>query len=322
MGKGVPAATLMGQMRSAVRTLAAVDPDPAAILSGLDQLAKGFAPDDIVTLVIVALDVDTGRAVVANAGHLSPLVFAPGTQDELATTEIRTSPPIGVPVSGPRASAQLRLTPGSGLLLLTDGLVEERDNDLDAAVHTLTQRASELLEDPAADLEAVADALVQPRVHRDDDVTVLLARLPSAPVEHQAVSPVTRCLLNVQLEDDPGGVATARRLVREAVNPGGEVPAELMDAILLVTSELVTNGLRHGEPPVVLTVDRIGPRLRLTVTDGGSKIPRPRMASPESTGGRGLFLVSVLSTAWKIEPHGNERSGAGQGTSVWAEFAV
>ena len=80
MGKGVPAATLMGQMRSAVRTLAAVDPDPAAILSGLDQLARGFALDDIVTLVIVSLDVDTGAAVIANAGHLSPLVFAPGAR--------------------------------------------------------------------------------------------------------------------------------------------------------------------------------------------------------------------------------------------------
>ncbi len=322
MGKGVPAATLMGQMRSAVRTLAAVDPDPAAILSGLDQLARGFAPDDIVTLVIVSLDVDTGAAVIANAGHLSPLVFAPGAQGELATPEIRTSPPIGVPVSGPRAGAQLRLPPGSGLLLLTDGLVEERDNDLDAALEMLTERASELLDDPAADLETVADALVQSRVHRDDDVTVLLARLPTAMVGHAPVTPVTQCLLSVQLDEDLGGVATARRLVRAAVSDGGELPAELLDSILLVTSELVTNGLRHGEPPVLLTVDRIGSRLRLTVTDGGSKIPRPRMASPESTGGRGLFLVSVLSTAWKIEPHGKERLGAGQGTSVWAEFAI
>ncbi len=322
MGKGVPAATLMGQMRSAVRTLAAVDPDPAAILSGLDQLAMGFALDDIVTLVIVSLNVETGAAVIANAGHLSPLVFLPGVHGELATPEIRTSPPIGVPVSGPRASAQLRLAPGSGLLLLTDGLVEERDNDLDTALATLTQRASELLDDPAADLETVADAIVHPRVHREDDVTVLLARLPAGAVEQQAVAPVTRSLLHVELDHDPGGVATARRLVRAAVSADGDLPADLLDSILLVTSELVTNGLRHGEPPVLLTVDRIGPRLRLTVTDGGSKIPRPRMASPESTGGRGLFLVSVLSTAWKIEPHGNERFGAGQGTSVWAEFAL
>ena len=322
MGKGVPAATLMGQMRSAVRTLAAVDPDPAAILSGLDQLAMGFAPDDIVTLVIVSLDVDTGAAVIANAGHLSPLVFAPGAPGEQATPEIRTSPPIGVPVSGPRASSQLRLAAGSGLLLLTDGLVEERDNDLDAALEMLTSRASELLDDPAADLETVADALVQPRVHRDDDVTVLLARLPSGPVAHQAGSghqvPAAACSSTTT---PAGWRRPAGWCARPSVATANSTPS-CIDAILLVTSELVTNGLRHGEPPVLLTVDRIGPRLRLTVTDGGSKIPRPRMASPESTGGRGLFLVSVLSTAWKIEPHGNERLGAGQGTSVWAEFAL
>jgi anti-sigma regulatory factor (Ser/Thr protein kinase) len=218
------------------------------------------------------------------------------------------------------------LAPGSGLLLLTDGLVEERANDLDAALAALTHRAAGLLDDPEADLEAVADALVQPRVHRDDDVTVLLARLRSGPAGVASAASGTRCLLHVQLDQNPGGVATARRLVREAVLgeqlSGEDLAPELLDSILLVTSELVTNGLRHGEPPVLLTVDRKGHRLRLTVTDAGSKIPRPRMAGPESTGGRGLFLVSVLSTAWKIEPHGNERLGAGQGTSVWAEFAL
>jgi serine phosphatase RsbU (regulator of sigma subunit)/anti-sigma regulatory factor (Ser/Thr protein kinase) len=325
MGKGVPAATLMGQMRSAVRTLAAVDPDPAAILSGLDRLAIGFALDDIVTLVIVSLDVHTGRAVIANAGHLPPLVFAPGEAGALATTAADTSPPIGVPVSGPRASSQLLLPPGAGLLLLTDGLVEERAGDLDARLDALTARAAELLADPAADLEAVAEALVQPRVHRDDDVTVLLARLRSGPAgaagSGRGESRV-RSLLRVQLRQDPIAVATARGLVREAVlSDDAAVSPELLDAILLVTSELVTNGLRHGEPPVLLTVDRKGHRLRLTVTDEGSRIPRPRMAGPEATAGRGLFLVSALSTVWKIEPNSNERIG-GQGTSVWAEFAL
>ena len=133
MGKGVPAATLMGQMRSAVRTLAAVDPDPAAILSGLDQLAMGFALDDIVTLVIVSLDVDTGAAVIANAGHLSPLVFAPGAAGRAGHPgDPHVAADRG---AGQRSAGQLpaaRWPPGSGLLLLTDGLVEERDNDLDA----------------------------------------------------------------------------------------------------------------------------------------------------------------------------------------------
>ena len=324
MGKGVPAATLMGQMRSAVRTLAAVDPDPAAILSGLDRLARGFALDDIVTLVIVALDTEAGSAVVANAGHLQPLIFTPGQPGAPVTTAVNMSPPIGVPVSGPRASQQLQLAPGTGLLLLTDGLVEERTNDLDLRMASLAERATELLADPEADLETVADALVQPRIHREDDVTVLLARLRSkaeGTPESAAGNPQATCLLHVELEHDSGSAATARGLVREAVL--AELPTaseDLLDAMLLVTSELVTNGLRHGEPPVLLTVDRKGRRMRLTVSDEGSRIPRPRLASPDATGGRGLFLVSALSTAWRIEPHSADR--AGSGTSVWAEFAL
>jgi serine phosphatase RsbU (regulator of sigma subunit)/anti-sigma regulatory factor (Ser/Thr protein kinase) len=333
MGKGVPAATLMGQMRSAVRTLAAVDPDPAAILSGLDQLATSFALDDIVTLVIVAMNSATGLATVANAGHLPPLIFSPDVDGHPATGPNNTSPPIGVPVTGPRASTQFRLPTGSSIMLITDGLVEERSSDLDVRMEDLSARASALLADRDADLEEVADALVQPRVHRDDDVTVLLARMRYAPPAGGAgaggsghsASLGASPLLNARLPHDASAASAARGMVREAVLAAlTDVPSELLDAILLVTSELVTNGLRHGEPPVLLTVDRRRDRLRITVTDQGMSTPRPRLAGPDSTGGRGLFLVSALATAWKIEPHngGRERGGDRPGTSVWAEFVV
>jgi serine phosphatase RsbU (regulator of sigma subunit)/anti-sigma regulatory factor (Ser/Thr protein kinase) len=331
MGKGVPAATLMGQMRSAVRTLAAVDPDPAAILSGLDQLAVSFALDDIVTLVIVALNASTGTATVANAGHLPPLVFSPDADGRAATAATNTSPPIGVPVNGPRASTQIQLPEGSSLMLLTDGLVEERSSDLDVRMDELTERASVLLAGRDADLEEVADALVQPRVHRDDDVTLLLARMRYAPPaggsgaggSGHAASLGARQLLHVRLQNDAGAAGVARALVREAVVRAiGEAPEELLDSMLLVTSELVTNGLRHGEPPVLLTLDWRRDRMRLTITDQGSKTPRPRLAAPDSTGGRGLFLVSALTAAWKIEPHIGDRGGDRPGTAVWAEFVV
>ena len=331
MGKGVPAATLMGQMRSAVRTLAAVDPDPAAILSGLDQLAITFALDDIVTLVIVALNASAGTATVANAGHLPPLVFSPDTGGRAATAATNTSPPIGVPVTGPRAGTQIELPEGSSLMLLTDGLVEERSSDLDDRMDELTARASVLLAGRDADLEEVADALVQPRVHRDDDVTLLLARMRYAPPDGgsgaggsgHAASLGARQLLHVRLQNDAGAAATARGLVREAVvGAVGGVSEDVLDSMLLVTSELVTNGLRHGEPPVLLTLDWRRDRMRLTVTDQGSKTPRPRLAGPDSTGGRGLFLVSALATAWKIEPQIGDRSGDRPGTAVWAEFVV
>ncbi len=338
MGKGVPAATLMGQMRSAVRTLAAVDPDPAAILSGLDQLAAGFDLDSIVTLVIVALDALSGTALIANAGHLPPLVFAPGRPGEMAGDAADTDPPIGAPMTVPRASSLLQLSPGSALLLLTDGLVEERDGDLGERLDQLSVRAADLLGAESRerthaqhiDLEQVADALAEPRVHRDDDVTILLARLRlpgSVGAVHGAAqgaaSPAPVLLLDIRLDADLGAAALARRLVREAIGRGSTaVATDQLDAILLVTSELVTNGLRHGQPPVFLTLERRGSRMRLTVRDEGGAPPRPRVAAPDATSGRGLFLVAALASAWKIEHHPGERPGSEPGTSVWAEFEL
>jgi serine phosphatase RsbU (regulator of sigma subunit)/anti-sigma regulatory factor (Ser/Thr protein kinase) len=334
MGKGVRAATLMGEMRSAVRTLASVDADPAAILTGLDQLATGFAVDDIVTVVIVRLDLRSGEGLIANAGHLAPIVFVPGQRGAAAAATV--SPPIGVPVTGPRAAAVLHLPAGASMLLLTDGLVEERGQDLDIGLEALIAQAGDFLAEPRLSLERVADALMRTRAHRGDDVTVLLARRPAvhAAADEPAVEPVS--LLHVELGADLEAVSAARNLVRTCVLAAESVTPDLLDALLLVTSELVTNGLRHGEPPVLLTVERRGSRLRLTVSDEGSRIPRPRVAEPDATGGRGLFLVSAMSTAWKIETHAerhtkaaattvegrDDRRDTAVGTTVWAEFAL
>ncbi len=324
MGKGVPAATLMGEMRSAVRTLAAVDPNPASIISGLDQLALSFDLDSIVTLAIVRLNVETGDGLVANAGHLPPMIFLPGGR-VLPASE-NASPPIGVPVTGPRATQAVHVPPGGSVLLLTDGLVEERRGDLDEGLAALASRGSELLAAAEASLSSVVDGLVHTREHREDDVTVLLARRPAEPARATDGSLLPETLLRVELDRDLAAVGAARRMVRDTVAQlSGTMPRalgpETVDALLLVTSELVTNGLRHGEPPVSLHLDRRGSRLRLTVTDEGTRIPRPRVAEPDSPGGRGLFLVSALSTAWKIEPHGSDRDDA-PGTAVWAEFAL
>jgi anti-sigma regulatory factor (Ser/Thr protein kinase) len=261
---------------------------------------------------------------VANAGHLPPLLFVPGA--EARPISEGTSPPIGVPVTGPRATAAFAVAAGASVLLLTDGLVEERGTDLGTRLTLVTERGQMMLATPDTSLSSVADALVHTREHREDDVTVLLARRPHEAVlpDDSARQPVS--LLRVELDSDLSAVGAARRMVRDSVRTlatqlDEPVDPETVDALLLVTSELVTNGLRHGEPPVLLHLDRRGERLRLTVTDQGVRIPRPRVAEPDSTGGRGLFLVSALSDAWKIEPHGGERNNA-PGTAVWAEFSL
>lgn len=73
------------------------------------------------------------------------------------------------------------------------------------------------------------------------------------------------------------------------------------DAVLLV-SELVTNSVLHGGPPVVVAVDCDGEALQVRVRDGSPTLPEPRDAGQDAEGGRGLELVANLSAAWGVDP--------------------
>jgi anti-sigma regulatory factor (Ser/Thr protein kinase) len=85
--------------------------------------------------------------------------------------------------------------------------------------------------------------------------------------------------------------------------------AVLDDAVLLV-SELVTNSVLHGGPPLVVAIDCDGEMLQVRVRDGSSSLPQPRHATQADEGGRGLELVANLSSAWGVDP-------AADGKHVW-----
>lgn len=76
----------------------------------------------------------------------------------------------------------------------------------------------------------------------------------------------------------------------------------LVDDALLLTSELVTNSVLYGGPPVVVAVECDGELLRVQVRDGASEMPEPREASPGAEDGRGLALVAAMSDDWGVDP--------------------
>lgn len=174
MGKGLHAAALMGQMRTTLRSLTVIDPSPSAVLTGMDRVTQDLDPDEIATVVYVLLDVATGEARIARAGHLPPLLTGPDGQ----TTALYDggSPPLGAP-TGERGEAKIEIPLGSVLVLYSDGMVEDRDTGLDPGMSHLSQCAGRLATQ-FQDLEPIADALLaeadQP--HREDDITLLLAR--------------------------------------------------------------------------------------------------------------------------------------------------
>ncbi|MFE0043445.1 SpoIIE family protein phosphatase [Streptomyces albireticuli] len=171
MGSGINAAAAMGQLRTAARTLAQLDLDPARVLHHLDHTASGL-DQMIATCLYAVYDPREGICRAANAGHLPPVLVRPGARPALL--EMPAGAPLGVG-GVPFESVGVRLGPGDAVVLYTDGLVETRDQDIDVRLEALLA----VLDAAPRDLEATCDLLLTTlRDGNDqDDVALLIARV-------------------------------------------------------------------------------------------------------------------------------------------------
>lgn len=113
-----------------------------------------------------------------------------------------------------------------------------------------------------------------------------------------------------QLPDDARAPALARAFLRDAACETHH--ARVVDEAELLVSELVTNAVLHGAPPITMRVECDGSNgLRVSVTDNNPEPARVRQAGPADESGRGMRLVDVISDDWGIEP----RSDVGK--DVW-----
>jgi serine phosphatase RsbU (regulator of sigma subunit) len=173
MGKGLHAAAQMGQIRMAVRSLAALDPSPSAVLKALDSLNIELGNDEIVTMVYVLVDTARGVARVARAGHLPPALAHPDGTVEYV--EGGGSVPLGAPASR-RDEAELALPVDGALVLYTDGLVEDRATGLDRGMQRLRDSLAEVT--PHASADDVATHVLEKCApdRGEDDIALLVAR--------------------------------------------------------------------------------------------------------------------------------------------------
>ncbi|WND32943.1 SpoIIE family protein phosphatase [Streptomyces sp. BB1-1-1] len=174
MGSGVAAAATMGQLRTATRTLADLDLAPDQVLHHLDHITDGL--DTIATCVYAVFDPRTAQCHVCLAGHLPPALLCPDGTSELLDL------PVGAPLGGcgiSFESASIGFGPGDQLVLYTDGLVETRDQPIDARLDALL----DVLDDPNRPLDATCDLLLQTLRHsgEHDDVALLIARATPNP---------------------------------------------------------------------------------------------------------------------------------------------
>jgi anti-sigma regulatory factor (Ser/Thr protein kinase) len=119
----------------------------------------------------------------------------------------------------------------------------------------------------------------------------------------------------VTLPDGPEGASFARRAMARAAELW-RLDREMTETALLLVSELATNAIRHGTPPVRLSLRLDANRLRVEVTDSSPALPRLGTPEPDHTGGRGLQIVQQLAARW-----GAQTSRSRLGKTVWFELS-
>ncbi|MFE5922216.1 SpoIIE family protein phosphatase [Streptomyces sp. NPDC056468] len=174
MGSGVTAAAAMGQLRTATRTLADLDLPPDEVLHHLDHITDDL--ETIATCVYAVFDPHTAQCHVSLAGHLPPVLLRPDATRELLHL------PTGAPLGGCGISfdsTTIKFGPGNQLVLYTDGLIETRDQPIDARLDALLN----VLDDPNRSIDATCDLLLHTLRDDDDhdDVALLIARAGPSP---------------------------------------------------------------------------------------------------------------------------------------------
>ena len=310
VGHGLHAAATMGRLRTAVHTFSALDLPPEEVLWHLDDLVARLDQDTTAasggtatitgaTCVYAIYDPTSRLCTMALAGHPPPAVVLPdGTVN---FPDVPAGPPLGLVSALPYESLALTLPESSQLLLYTDGLIEDRDCDVDERMMLLRKTLSQNGRDPEQTCTAVLDALLPTRPA--DDVALLVARTHALPEDRIAAWDV---------DPDPASVAGVRSLAVAQVEHWGLDEASF--ATELILSELVTNAIRYGTPPirVRLVYDRT---LICEVSDTSSTSPHLRHATTTDEGGRGLFLVAELADRW-----GTRYLPAGK--IIWSEQAI
>ncbi|MET9117455.1 SpoIIE family protein phosphatase [Streptomyces longwoodensis] len=306
VGHGLHAAATMGRLRTAVHNFSALDLAPEELLGLLDELVARIDQDETAdgttapvsgaTCLYAIYDPVSRRCTVARAGHPPPALVRPDGRVEYP--EVPAGLPLGL--GGlPFETAELELDEGSRLVLYTDGLVEDRERDIDAGLALLSgalERGADA--SPEETCRVVLDELLPPRPN--DDIALIVART-------RALGPDRVAEWDVPM--DPAAVGEVRAaVVRQLARWELE---ELSFSTELILSELVTNAIRYGGAPVRVRLLR-DRALICEVSDGSSTSPHLRYAAMTDEGGRGLFLVAQLAERW-----GTRYTPTGK--IIWAE---
>ncbi|QDN54562.1 MULTISPECIES: SpoIIE family protein phosphatase/ATP-binding protein [unclassified Streptomyces] len=291
VGHGLHAAATMGQLRTAVHNFSTLDLPPDELLCHLDELVTridqdrdgdGEAPTLTGATCLYAIyDPISRLCTMARAGHLEPIIVRPDGHADLPG--VPAGPPLGL--GGlPYEKKEILLPEGSSIVLYTDGLIEDRQRDIDQGIELLRRAVAHPGQTPDQVCRAAMDAMVP--VAPRDDVALLVAGTRLLDGNRTA---------SWDVPSDPSAVADVRAAAARLLDDW-DMKEEAF-TLELILSELVTNAIRHATGPIGVRLIR-DRSLICEVSDGSSVSPHLRRATTMDEGGRGLFLVAQFADRW------------------------
>jgi PAS domain S-box-containing protein len=286
-GRGLRAASVMGQLRTTLRVYAAGQAAPGAILANVDRLFQRFEAGEMATLLLLVLDPAGGGISYSAAAHPPPLVLTP--QGDAQFLEDGRGLPLGVAPAPRFQDAQTRLEPGSTVLLYTDGLVERPGESIDEGFDRLRAVTRRAPADPGELVDYVLAEMLDDSI-RPDDVALLAVHMTTVASE-----------LKVELAGPRDDLASLREELRVWLGRH-QVAVRQVEDIILACSEATANAMEHAygqrEGPIEVRGRRESDRIVVSVCDSGQW--RPARADER---GRGLDVIDAMMDSVEILKH-------------------
>jgi|tagenome__1003787_1003787.scaffolds.fasta_scaffold20938328_1 serine phosphatase RsbU (regulator of sigma subunit)/anti-sigma regulatory factor (Ser/Thr protein kinase)/putative methionine-R-sulfoxide reductase with GAF domain len=234
VGRGLPAAALMAQLRTALRAYAFDGYAPSEVIDRLNRMLAHIAPATMTTGTYLDLDPERETLEVVNAGHPPPLIIDP--EGRASYLDVAPNVALGVSRGSRYRSQHCALRSGSTLVLYTDGVVEVRGEALDAGL----ERMRRLAESVSAAPQDLVDAIVEQMVSEgrpSDDVAILVARV--APLADR---------MTTRWPAQADALSQIRHLLRRWLRRHGATDDEIYD-ITVACQEACANAVEHAYAP-------------------------------------------------------------------------
>jgi serine phosphatase RsbU (regulator of sigma subunit)/anti-sigma regulatory factor (Ser/Thr protein kinase) len=283
IGHGLAAATVMGQLRSALAACALTAASAADALTVLDAYAAELPGARSTTVVYAIVNVVEGWLEYASAGHPYPLYVSP--DGDARYLDGAQGMPLCGSLSGTRASRRIPFPAGSTIILYSDGLIERRRESLTVGLERLR---TAVLEQWRLPIELLADDLVT-RLFVDsaraDDVAVLVLRSPV----------LSEDVFLKKLPARTDELAPLRHELRQWLEQHESDPRAI-NAVLTTVGEAAANAIDHAyaeqrDPLMRVEAARVDGNVIVNVTDTG----RWRAPEPSPERGRGLAMMHALA---------------------------